>query len=83
MNNRSDIEQTSLLSSSESLFIRIDSLEDSLNALFSQHKIEKLLKLLLLCSGNNKLSDIANGLHPTLLPVRREKPICLPDLTCK
>ena len=63
MNNRSGIELTFLLSSGESLFIKIDSLKDSLNALFSQHKIEKLLKLLLLCSFNNKWSYIADGLH--------------------
>ena len=44
MNNRSGIELTFLLSSGESLFIKIDSLKDSLNALFSQHKIEKSLK---------------------------------------
>ena len=66
MNNRSGIE---LLSSGESLFIKTDSLKDSLYALFSQHKIEKLLKLLLLSSCNNRWSDIADGLHATLFPV--------------
>ena len=63
-------ELTFLLSSGESLFIKIDSLKDSLNALFSQHKIEKSLKLLLLCSCNNRWSDIADGLHATLFPVK-------------
>ena len=83
MNNRSSIELTFLLSSGESLFIKIDSLKDSLNALFSQHKIEKSLKLLLLCSCDNRWSDIADGLHATLFPVKGGKPICSPDLTLK
>ena len=83
MNNRSGIELTFLLSSGESLFIKIDSLKDSLNALFSQHKIEKSLKLLLLCSCNNRWSDIADGLHATQFPVKADKPICSPDLTFK
>ena len=72
-----------MLSSGESLFIKIDSLKDSLYALFSQHKIEKLLKLLLLSSCNNRWSDIADGLHATLFPVKGDKPICSPDLTFK
>ena len=71
------------MSSGESLFIKIDSLKDSPNALFSQHKLEKLLKLLLLSSGNNRWSDIANGLHETLFPVRGDKPIWSPDLKFK
>ena len=41
MDNKSGIELTFLLSSGESLFIKIDSLKDTLNALFSQLKIEK------------------------------------------
>ena len=79
-----------LLISGESLFIKMDSLKDSLNALFSQRKIEKWLKLLLLCSWinrlcscNNRWSDIADGLHATLFPVRGDKPICSPDITFK
>ena len=83
MNNRNGIELTFLLSSGESLFIKIDSLKDSLNASFSQHKIEKSLKLLLLCSCNNRWSDIADSLHATLFPVKGDKPICSPDLTIK
>ena len=59
------------MSSGESLFIKIDSLEHSLNALFSQHKTEKSLKLPLLCSCNNRWSDI--GLHATPFPAKREK----------
>ena len=69
------------MSSGESLFIKTDSLEDSLNALFCQHKVEKSLKLLLLCSCNNRWWDIADGLHATLFPVKGDKPICSPDLT--
>ena len=79
-----------LLISGESLFIKMVSLKDSLNALFSQRKIEKWLKLLLLCSWinrlcscNNRWSDIADGLHATLFPVRGDKPICSPDITFK
>ena len=68
--NISGIELTFLLSSGESLFVKIDSLKDSLYALFSQHKIEKLLKLLLLSSCNNRWSDITDGLHATLFPVK-------------
>ena len=83
MNNRSSIELTFLLTSGESLFINIDSLKDSLNALFSQHKIEKSFKQLLLSSCNNRWSDIADGLHATLFPVKGDKPICSPDLTFK
>ena len=83
MNNRSGIELTFLLSSDESLFIKIESLKDSSNALFSQHKIDMSLKLLLLCSCNNWWSDIANGLHATLFPVKGDKTICSPDLTFK
>ena len=41
MNNRSGIELTFLLSSGEALFVKIDSLKDRLNALYSQHKTEK------------------------------------------
>ena len=41
MNNRSGIELTFLLSSDEALFVKIDSLKDRLNALYSQHKTEK------------------------------------------
>ena len=70
-----------MLSSGESLFIKIDFLEDSLNGLFSQHKIEKPLKLLLLYSFNNRWSDIADGLHATLFPFKGDKPIFSPDLT--
>ena len=47
----------------------IDSLKDSLNSLFSQHKTEKSLKLLLLCSCNNIWSNIADALDATLFPV--------------
>ena len=77
------VELTFLLSSGESLFIKIDSLKDSLNALFSQVKSEKWLKLLLLCSCKNRLSDIADGLHATQFSVRGDKPICSPDLAIK
>ena len=83
MNNGRGIELTFLLVSEESLFIKIDSLQDSLNALSSQYKTEKSLKLLLLCSYNNRWSDVADGLHPTLFPVKGEKPIYSPDLTFK
>ena len=83
MNNRSGIELTFLLNSDESLFFKIDSIKDSLNALFSQQKTEKSLKLLLLCSCSNRWSDIADGLHATLFPVKGDKPICSPDLTFK
>ena len=83
MNNRSVIELTFLLSSGESLFIKTDFLKDSLNALFSQYKIEKPLKLLFLCSCNNRWSDIADDLHATLFQVKGDKPICSPDLTFK
>ena len=61
----------------------IDSLKDSLNVLFSQHKIEQSLKLLLLCLCNNRWSDIADGLYATLFPVKGDKSICSPDLTFK
>ena len=71
------------MSSGESLFFKTDSLKDSLNALFSQHKIEKSLKLLLSCSCNNGWSDIADGLHATLFPVEGDKPVCSPGLTFK
>ena len=71
------------MSSGKSLFIKIDSLKDSWNSLFSQHKIERSLKLLLLCSCNNRWSDIADGSHETLFPAKEDKPICSPDLTCK
>ena len=83
MNDRSDIELTFWLSSDESLFIKIDSLKDSLNPLFSQHKTEKSLKLVSLYSCNNRWSDIADVLHATLFPVKGDKPICSPDLTFK
>ena len=83
MNNKSGIELTFLLSSGESHFIKIDSLKDSLNALFSQQKIEKSLKLLLLCLWYNKWSDVADGLHATLFPVKGDKPTCSPDVTFK
>ena len=83
MNNRSDIELTFLLSSGKSLFVKIDFLKDSLNALFSKCKIEKSLELLLLCSCINRWSDIADGLHLTLFPVGGDKPILSPDLTFK
>ena len=73
LNNKRGIEQTFLLSSGE----------DSLNALFQQHKIKNSLKLLLLCSSNNRWSDIIDGLHATLFPVKKAKPICSPDLTFK
>ena len=71
------------MTSGDSLFIEIDSLKDSLNALLSQHKIQKLLKLLLLYSCKNRWSAIAEGLHATLFPVKGDKPICSPDLTFK
>ena len=77
------MELTFLLSSGKSLVIKIDSLKDSLNALFSQHKIEKSLKLLLLCSCDNRCSHIADGLHATLFPVKKNKPICSSDITFK
>ena len=83
MNNRRGIKQAFLLSSEESLFIKIDSVKDSLNALSSQQKTEKSLKLLLLCSCNNRWSDIADGLHAPLFPVKGDKPICSPDLAFK
>ena len=75
--------QVCLNLSKENVEIKIDSLKDSLYALFSQHKIEKLLKLLLLSSCNNRWSDIADGLHATLFPVKGDKPICSPDVTFK
>ena len=78
-----DVELTFLLSSGESFFIKIDSLKDSLNALFSQVKSEKWLKLLLLCSCKNRLSNITDGLHAIQFPVRGDKPICSPDLAIK
>ena len=81
MNDRSSIKLSFLLSPGESLFIKIDFLKESLNALFSQHKIEKLLKLLLLCSCNNRWSGIADGLYATLFPVKGDNPICSPDRT--
>ena len=83
MNSRSGVELTFLLNSGESHFIKIDSLKDSLNALFSQHKIENSFKLLLLCSYNDRWSDIADGLHATLFPVRGDKLINSPDLIFK
>ena len=43
----------------------------------------KSLKLLLLCSCNNRWSDIADVLHASLFPVRGDKPICSPDPTFK
>ena len=64
-----------------SLFIKINSLKDSLNALFSQHKINKLLKLLLLCSCNNRWSDIPDGLRGTVFSVKGGKPLCSRDPT--
>ena len=67
------------MSSDESLFIKTDSLEDSLNALFSQHKIETSLKLLLICSCDNRSSDIGDDSHETLFPVKEEKLICSTD----
>ena len=60
INIKSGIELTFLLSSGESLFIKIHSLKDSLNALFSQHKIKNSLKLLQL-STNNCSHDHANS----------------------
>ena len=83
MNNRSGIELTFFFSSGGFLFIKIDSLKDSLNWLFSQHNVEKSLKLLLLWSCNNKWSDIADELHATLFPVKGDKPISSLDLTFK
>ena len=50
---------------------------------FLNIKIENSLKLLLLCSCNNRWSDIADGLHANLFPVKGDKPICSPDLTFK
>ena len=64
-----------MLSSGDCLFIKIDSFKDSLNALFLQRKIEKSLKLLLLCSCNNRCSNIAGGLHATLFLVKGDKSI--------
>ena len=32
---------------------------------------------------NNRWSDIVDGLHATLFPVKRDKPICSPDLIFK
>ena len=75
MNNRSGIELTFFFSSDGFLFIKIDSLKDSLN------RFKKSLKLLLLCSCNNKWSDIADELHATLFPVKGDKPISSLDLT--
>ena len=72
-----------MLSSGESLFLKIHVLKDSLTALFSQHKIEKPLKLLLLCLCYNRWSDIADGLHATLFRVKGDEPICSPDLKFK
>ena len=66
-----------MLSSGESFFIKIDSLK----CVLSQGKIEKSLKLLLLCSCNNRWSDIAYDLHAILFPFKEDKPICSPDLT--
>ena len=83
MNNRSGIDLKFLLRSGESLFIKINTFKDSLNALFSQHKTEKSLKLLLLGSCNNRWSDIADDLHATLFPLKGDKPICSPDLIFK
>ena len=83
MNNRIDIELTLLLSSGESLFVKIDSLKDSVNALFSQNKSEDLLKLLSLYSCNNRWSDVVDGLHAALFPVKGDKPICSPCLHLK
>ena len=60
INIKSGIELTFLLISGESLFIKIHSLKDSLNALFSQHKIKNSLKLLQL-STNNCSHDHANS----------------------
>ena len=71
------------MSSGESLFIKIDSLEDSLNALFSQYKIETSLKLLLICSCDNRWSDIGDDSHETLFLLKRDKAIRLPDFTFK
>ena len=51
--------------------------------LFSQRKIEKLLKPLLLRSCNNRWSDIRAGFHEIVFPVKGHKPICSPDLTFK
>ena len=81
MNNRNGIELIFLLSSGDSFFIKINSLKDSLNALFSQHEIEKLPKLLLLCSCNNRWSNSADGLHAILFPVKGDKSICSLGLT--
>ena len=83
MNNESGIDLKFLLSSGESHFTKIDLLSDTLNALFSQHKIEKSLKLLLSCSCKNTWSVIADSLHGILFPVNGNKPICSPDLTFK
>ena len=83
MNNRSGIDLKFLLRSGEFLFIKINTFKDSLNALFSQHKIEKSLKLLLLGSCNNRWSDIPDDLHATLFPLKGDKPICSPDLIFK
>ena len=83
LNNRSGIELIFLLSSGGSLFIKINSLKDSLNTLFSQHKIKKSLKLLLLCSCNDRWSDIADVFHANLVKVQGDKSICSPDVTFK
>ena len=74
MNNWSGTDVTFLFILGESLFIKIDFLKYSLNALFSQHKTEKSLKLQLLCSYNIRWSDSADGLHATLFPVGGDKP---------
>ena len=75
LNKRSNVKLTFLLNLGESLFIyETDSLKDSLNALSSQHKIQKSLQLLLY-SSNNRWSDIADGKHATLLPVKGNKVI--------
>ena len=69
------------MSSGESRFIKIDSLKDRLNALFSLHEIERSLKLLLLSLAI--WSDFAHGLHATLFPAKGDELICSPDLTFK
>ena len=61
--------------------MKVGSLKYSLIGLFSQHRFEKLLKLILLFLCNNRWSLIADGSRGTLFPFRGDKPICSSDLT--
>ena len=68
-NNNNEIDAVFLLRTGESLDIKTDYFNKSLKPLLSRHRIVKSLKSLSwLCS--KRWSEIADGLHSTLFPVK-------------